>query len=58
MVSQPRDTSGTDVSEDAARVLFLTYGHDAVHMAALSPLRSAQAVAVPPGQDRRAAVTP
>ena len=25
----------SDVAEDTARILFLTYGHDAVHMAVL-----------------------
>ena len=35
MVRKPLDTFGLDVSEDTARILFLTYGHDAVDMAAV-----------------------
>jgi hypothetical protein len=29
MVSKPQGSLGLDVSEETARVLFLTYGHDA-----------------------------
>ena len=35
MVRKSRGTPRTDVSEDTARILFLTYGHDAVDMAVL-----------------------
>jgi len=35
MVSKPQGSAGLDVSEDTARILFLTYGHDAVEMATL-----------------------
>jgi hypothetical protein len=35
MLSKRLDAPQFDVSEEAARILFLTYGHDAVHMATL-----------------------
>jgi hypothetical protein len=35
MVSKPQGSPRLDVSEETARILFLTYGHDAVQMAAL-----------------------
>jgi len=35
MVSKPQDSSALDVSEHTARILYLTYGRDAVEMAAL-----------------------
>jgi hypothetical protein len=35
MVNKPPGPPGSDVSEETARILFLTYRHDAVHMATL-----------------------
>jgi hypothetical protein len=35
MVSKNLKAPGLDVTEDTARILFLTYGHDAVQMADL-----------------------
>jgi hypothetical protein len=34
---------GSDVSEETARILFLTYGYDAVHMATLRCAESKEA---------------
>jgi hypothetical protein len=35
MASRRLDAPQLDVCEETARILFLTYGHDAVHMATL-----------------------
>jgi hypothetical protein len=35
MASKPQGSAGSDVSEETARILFLTYGRDAVEMAVL-----------------------
>lgn len=35
MARKPQGSSRPDLSEDTARILFLTYGHDAVEMATL-----------------------
>jgi hypothetical protein len=35
MARKPQGASRSDTSEETARILFLTYGHDAVEMATL-----------------------
>ena len=35
MTSKRLNSPGSDVSQETARILFLTYGHDAVEMATL-----------------------